>query len=343
MTQSPVQQAQSPVQQVMQVACGFIGSAALYVATTLGIADHLASGPQTTAQLALATGTNEDALYRVLRLLGSLGIFAETAPRCFGLTPSAQVLRSDVPGSARGVTRFLPDPFHFRIYANLIAAVRTGTPASHTTLGMPVFEYLASNPDYSQIFNEAMTGFSAEDVPAVLAAYDFGGAARIVDVAGGHGELLLSILAKHPEAHGVLTDVSHVVEGARPRIAAAGLADRCSAVAVDFFASVPEGGDIYLLKHIIHDWDDAAALAILRNVRRAMTSPVATVIVLDAVIAPGAEPDFAKFLDIEMLALPGGRERSEPEFRALLAGAGLRLTRVVPTTAPMSVLEAHAA
>ncbi len=327
----------------MQVASGFIGSAALYTATELGIADHLASGPQTTAHLANATGTNEDALYRVLRLLASLGIFVESSPRCFGLTPAAAPLRSNVAGSARGVARFLPDPFHFRIYANLLDAVRTGTPAANTTLGMPVFEYLAGDPGYSRIFNDAMTGFSADEVPAALEAYDFGGATQIVDVAGGHGELLLSILQRYPKARGVLADLDHVVEGARPRIASAGLADRCTVVACDFFAAVPEGGDVYLLKHIIHDWDDARATTILKNIHRAMGPTAGRVIVLDAVIAPGAEPDFAKFLDIEMLALPGGRERSEAEFRALLAGAGFHLTRVTPTTAPISVLEAHKA
>ena len=329
-----------PAQQVIQIASGYIASASLYVATTLNVADHLAAGPKTIGELARATGANEDGLFRVLRLLASLGVFEETEPRRFGLTPAAEPLRKDVAGSLHGIAAFLPDPFHFRAYANTLDAVMTGKPAVDTTFGMPLFEYLAKNPDYSKVFNDAMTSMSAQVIPAALEAYDFSPYGVIVDVAGGHGEVLLSILKKHPGVRGVLTDVGHVIEGAKARIASADLADRCQAVPCDFFQAVPEGGDAYVMKHILHDWDDARATKILRNIGKAMGGKRGKVILLESVIGPG--PDFGKFLDIEMLNLPGGRERSADEFRALFAGAGFEMTRVVPTKSPLSVVEAVA-
>jgi hypothetical protein len=329
-----------PARQVLQVAVGYAASAALYTAITLNVADHLASGAKDVSELARMSGANEDALFRVLRLLASLGVFAETGSRQFALNPAAELLRKDVPGSLRGMAVFLPDPFHFRTYANLLDSVTTGKPAVDTTVGMPVFEYLAKNPDYSKVFNDAMTALSAPVIAAALEAYDFGQIGVLVDVAGGHGEVLLSILKKHANIRGVLTDVGHVIDGAKPRIAAAGLADRCQAVPCDFFRAVPEGGDAYIMKHIIHDWDDGRATTILKNIASAMGAKRGKVILLESVIAAGSAPDFGKFLDIEMLAMPGGRERSADEFRALFAGAGFELTRVVPTKSPLSVVEA---
>src|SRR4051812_27346813 len=329
-----------PAQAVFQVGVGYIASAALYVAITLNIADHLASGPKDVAELARLAGANEDALFRILRLLTSLGIFAEAGARRFAPTPSSELLRKDVAGSLRGIAVFLPDPFHFKVYASLIDSVRTGKTAADSALGMPVFEYLAQNPDYSQVFNDAMTAFSAPVVNAALEAYDFSGIGLLVDVAGGHGEVLMSILKKYPNVRGVLTDVGHVIDGAKPRITSAGLADRCQAVPCDFFAAVPEGGDAYIMKHIIHDWDDARATTILKNIATAMGPKRGKVILFESVIAGGAAPDLGKFIDIEMLALPGGKERSADEFRALFAGAGFELTRIVPTQSPLSVVEA---
>jgi hypothetical protein len=329
-----------PAQQVLKIAVGYVASAALYTAITLNIADHLALGPRDVSELARLSGANEDALFRVLRLLVSLGVFAETSARQFALNPAAELLRKDVPGSLRGMAVFLPDPFHFRVYANLLHSVTTGKPAVDTTVGMPVFEYLAKNPEYSKIFNDAMTALSAPVIAAALDAYDFGQIGVLVDVAGGHGEVLMSVLKKYPNVRGVLTDVGHVIDGAKPRIAAAGLADRCQAVPCDFFKAVPEGGDAYIMKHIIHDWDDGRATTILKNIGRAMGDKRGKVILLESVIAAGGAPDFGKMLDIEMLAMPGGRERSADEFRALFAGAGFELTRVVPTKSPLSVVEA---
>jgi hypothetical protein len=330
----------NPVQQIMQVATGYRASAALYVAVSLNIADRLADGPRTIGELALATGTSEDALYRVLRLLASLRLFSEPAPRRFASTPATELLRKDVAGSMRGMALFLPDPLHFRVYASLMDAVETGRPAAEAILGMPVFDYLAQHREYSEVFNDAMTAFSAPVAGAAIEAYDFSQYGLIVDVAGGHGEVLMSILAACPHARGVLAEVGHVVEGARPRIAAAGLADRCQAVECDFFQAVPRGGDAYVMKHIIHDWDDERASVILRNIGTAMEGKRGAVILLESVIPIGPEPHLGKSADIEMLLWTGGRERTADEFDALFASSGFKLTRIVPTKEPLSVIEA---
>jgi hypothetical protein len=331
-----------PAQQVLQVASGYIASSALYAAITLNIADHLASGPKTSAELATASGANEGALFRVLRLLASLGIFDEVAPRQFALTPAADLLRQDVPGSLRGMAVLLPDPFHYRVYSEIMHAVTTGKPAVDKAVGMPVFEYFEKNPEYSQVFNDAMTSMSAPAAAAAIEAYDFSGIGTLVDVAGGHGEVLMSILKACPDVRGILADLGHVVDGAKPRIAGAGLSDRMQAVTCDFFQSVPEG-DAYIMKNIIHDWDDERASLILRNIAKAMGArgvQSGKVILLESVIAAGSTPDFAKFLDIEMLMMPGGRERTAEEFRALFERSGFQMTKVVPMKSPLSVVEA---
>jgi hypothetical protein len=331
---------QNPAEQVLQVAMGYMASSALYVAITLNVPDYLAGGPKDVAELARATGANDDALYRILRLLVSLGIFAEAGPRRFALNPAADLLRKDAPGSLRGMAVFLPDPLHFRIYAELMHSVMTGKPAVDKALGMPVFEFLAKNPDYSQVFNDAMTALSAPVAGAAIEAYDFSTIGTLVDIAGGHGEVLMSILKACPNMRGILADVGHVIEGAKPRIAAAGLGGRCDAVAIDFFKSVPAGGDAYIMKHIIHDWDDERASLILRNIATAMGAGRGRVILLEMVLRGDAEPDLGKSLDIEMLTMPGGRERTADEFKALFARSGFEMTKVVPTKSPLSVVEA---
>ena len=337
---NPTRETSNPVQQVMQVAGGYRASSALYVAVALNIADRLADGPRTTGELALATGTSEDGLYRVLRLLASLGLFEEVTPRRFGLTPPAELLRKDVAGSLRGMALFLPDPLHFRVYGNLMDSVRTGRPAAEAILGMPIFEYLAQHREYSEVFNDAMTAFSAPVAAAAIEAYDFNRYRVIVDVGGGHGEVLMSILAACPDVRGVLAEVGHVAEGARPRIAAAGLSNRCQAVECDFFEAVPHGGDAYVMKHIIHDWDDERASIILQNIGTAMEGKRGAVILLESVIPAGPEPHLGKSSDIEMLLWTGGRERTADEFRALFARSGFELTRIVPTKALLCVIEA---
>ena len=316
-----------------------MAAAALGAVAELGIADHLAGGPRTAADLAARTGANEDAVYRVLRALAMVGVFTETAPRTFALTPAGELLRSDAPGSVRDLVVWMCDAFHFRVYAELTEAVRTGEPIGDKVVGMPVFEYLERNPELAARFNNAMTNFSAGVAPAVLQAYDFSGIGVLVDVAGGHGMLLSTILRQYPLMRGILFDAPHVIAGATAPDEL-GVADRCEKVSGDFFKSVPTGGDAYLMKHIIHDWNDERSGVILRNIRAALAGkPRGKVILVEAVIKPGNEPDLAKFIDIEMMLLPGGRERTEAEFKALFERNGFKLTRIVPTEAPLWVVE----
>ncbi len=331
----------NPGAHVLQVACGYMASIALYAAVELDIADLLADGPQPVSELARHSGANEDALYRTLRLLASVGIFTESAPRTFAHTPASQTLRTGATNSVRPLARWIPDPFHFRIYAELMHSLRTGQPCADKVLGKPIFEYFPTDAHESEVFNAAMTSFSAQVIPAVLEAYDFSGIATLVDIAGGHGHVLFSILQKYPQMRGILTDLDHVLAGAAQAIHRQGLENRCTLQTCDFFQSVPAGGDAYIMKHIIHDWDDDRALLILRNIHSAFGSKKGKVILLEAVLAPGDEPHFGKFIDLEMLALPGGRERTEAEFRALFDRAGFRLSRVVPTMSPLWVVEAE--
>jgi O-methyltransferase domain len=324
--------APDPAMHVFQLATGYVTSTALQLAVQVGVADHRAAGPRTAQQLAAATDTNEDALYRVLRALASVGAFDEVEPRRFALTPAADILRKDAPRSIHDVVVFIADPLHMRVYADAIESLRTGK---------PVFEWFAEHPEYSSTFNNAMTNMSAAIVPAVLEAYDFGDIGVLVDVAGGHGQVLRSILRTYPAMRGILMDLDHVLAGAKPYIEADGVADRCQTVAGDFFKAVPPGGDAYMMKHIIHDWDDERAAQILRSIHTAMGSKHGKVILLEGVLAPGNEPGLGKIMDLEMLLLPGGRERSAEEFRGLFDRAGFDLVRVMPTTSPLCVIEAR--
>jgi hypothetical protein len=329
-----------PAQTVFQLATGYIISAALQTAVKLGVADYLVKGSRSVAELAAATRANEDALYRVLRALAMVGLFEETDGRRFALTPASELLRSDRPGM-RDMALWISSPFHFRVYSNAIESVRTGQPASEKTLGMPIFEYLAGDPELAEIFNNAMTSFSATVMPAVLEAYDFTGIEVLVDVAGGHGGILTAVLQKYPSMRGILMDLDHVIAGAGPRIAGQKLQDRCTAIAGDIFKAVPPGGDAYIMKHIIHDWDDERAAVILRNIRSALAGKRhGRVILLEAVIQAGNAPDLGKLMDLEMLMMPGGRERTADEFRALFAKSGFEMTRIVPTKSPLNVIEA---
>jgi hypothetical protein len=326
---------------VMQVATGHILASALQVVVRLGVPDRLAGGPRTVTDLAGDAGVQEDALYRVLRALASVGLFSEEPPRRFALTPAGEKLRRDVPGSLRDTVLWVTSPFGFRVHAELIHSVRTGRPAAEKLTGVPLFDYLAREKDLAETFNNAMTAFSKLVIPAALEAYDFSGIGRLVDVAGGHGAVLIAILKRYPSTRGVLFDLEHVVAGARPGIEAGGVKDRIETQAGNFFESVPPGGDAYLMKHIIHDWDDERALVILRNIRRAMDDKPGRVLLLEAVLTPGNAPEYGKILDLQMLAFPGGRERTEEEFRSLFDRAGFELTRVIPTRSPLSVVEAR--
>lgn len=340
-TPAPKPQQPNPAEYALQAASGYLVSICMNVAVELGVPEKIGETPRPIAQLAKEVNANEDALYRMMRMLASVGIFTETSPRTFGHTPPSATLRADAPNSVRDMVHWWCDPFHFRAYAELIHSIRTGeTCVERVTGGKPIFEYFPADPRESEVFNRAMVSFSAQVVPAVLAAYDFSGIETLVDVAGGHGSVLCPILAKYPKMRGILADLEHVIAGAGDCIRRHGVEGRVKTEACDFFRSVPAGGDTYLMKHIIHDWPDDKSLTILRNIATAMGSRKGKVLLIEAVLTAGNEPHLGKFVDIEMLALPGGRERTEAEFAALFEQAGFRLTRVVPTQAPLFVIEA---
>jgi hypothetical protein len=337
----PITTPEAASQHVFQIATGYIASTAMYIAVRLKIADLLVTGPKSVRELARHTGANEDALYRVLRLLASIGVFTEPSPRTFANNLPSEMMISGQPGSTYDMALWMADPFHFRVYAEAMHSVRTGHSAVEKATGVPVFEYFPQHPELSEIFNNAMTAFSAYVIPAALDAYDFSDIGTLVDIAGGHGQVLISVLQRYPHMHGILFDLPHVIKGAVPRIPAAGVETRLKTETGDFFKSVPAGGDAYIMKHIIHDWDDDRAVKILENIRKAM-KPGGRVILLESIVLPGSDqPDFGKLIDLEMLLMPGGRERTEEEFRALFARAGFTLARVVPTESPLCVLEAR--
>ncbi|HUE43418.1 MAG TPA: methyltransferase [Candidatus Sulfotelmatobacter sp.] len=330
-----------PTEVVLQLTMGYMASAALYAATKLGIPDILKSGARPAGEIAKACDANEDAVYRVMRALASMGVFTESAPRTFANTPASEQLITDRADSLRPMVLWLDDKFHFDTYPELPYAMKTGQTVVEKVFGESCFGYFQKNPEESKVFNEAMTGFSRMFLPAVLDAYDFSwlNGKTLVDVGGGHGYLLTTILKKYPQIHGVVYDLDHVVAGAAEYIHAAGVGGRCAPSGGDFFASVP-ASDAYILKHIIHDWDDEKATTILRNCARAGTGKT-RVILIESVVKAGNEPHFAKWLDLEMLLLPGGRERTEADFAKLLQGAGFKLSRIVATQSSMCVIEAE--
>jgi hypothetical protein len=315
---------------------------AISVVAKLRVADLLADGPKGVADLAGRTKTHAPSLYRVLRALAAEGVFAEQADGRFALTPVGEHLRTGVKGSLRGIADYCGSGWSWQAWGHLLESVRSGGTAFDRVFGEPVFDYLGKHPDESAVFNEGMTGFSSGIAPAVAEAYDFSAFQEVVDGGGGHGVLLRTILQAYPGVSGVVFDSPQVVAGAEGAIRGAGLTGRCRAVGGDFFQGVPAGGDAYLLKHVIHDWPDDKATTILRNCREAVRAG-GKLLLVELVLAPGNAADLGKVLDLEMLVIAGGKERTEAEYRRLLAGAGWRLTRVLPTKSPTQVVEAEPA
>lgn len=328
-------------EQLMQLSFGYMPAICLNIVTKLGIPDQLANGARSSKDLAHAVGANADALYRVMRALSTMGVFQEVDGKAFIQTPASDMLRSDHPQSLKAIVSFIPDPLHFHCYANLMHSVKTGETTPEPTFGKPIFEYLRNDPEEAAIFNAAMVNLTQMFIPGILKAYDFSGTQILVDVGGGHGSVLGSILQKYPHIKGILFDMEHVTRGAKPYLQTLGVADRCDIQSGDFFKSVPAGGDTYIMKNIIHDWDDEKSILILKNIGQALKNTKGgKVLLLEIVIGFGADPPLGKWADIEMLALPGGRERTEQEFRELFDAAGFRLTRIVPTESPQAVIEA---
>jgi hypothetical protein len=326
-----------------QLIRGSLVTQLIHVAAALGIADHLRNGPKTSLELAASLRVDADALYRVLRALAGVGIFEETDPGRFGMTPLAQPLRSDGPGSLRALATVYGDQWWWLACGGLLHSVRTGQPAFDHVHGKSLFAYLDEAADAAVLFNDFQTSMTRQDAAAVVGAYGFSEFTRVFDVGGGHGALITAVLKAYPGTTGVVFDQPAVIEGTKQRLRAEGLADRCTCIGGDFFESVPAGGDVYVLKDIVHDWDDDRATAILCNCRRAMAhtpSITARLLVIEKVIPPGNTPFAGKLTDIVMLLVTGGRERTALEYNALLRKAGFALTRIVPTSAPASVIEA---
>ena len=310
----------------------------LYVVAKLGIADLLRDGPKHNEELAQAVGAHPRTLYRVLRALASLGVFAEDQPQCFQLTPLANLLRTEIPESLRALAIFYGEEWIWHAEGALLYSVRTGKAAFHHVHGMGPFDYYRQHAEAAAGFNAAMTSLSGHELAAIIAAYDFAGMATIVDVGGGHGALLAEILKTYPHVRGILFDLPAVVESAQPLLTAAGIVDRCTCVAGDFFQTLPGSGDAYIFKRVIHDWDDPQAEAILTQCRRAMPAH-SRLLLMERVIPPGNAPSVGKLADITMLVHYGALERTEAEYRVLFEAAGFTLVRIIPTQAPLSIIE----
>ena len=316
----------------------FILSRAISVAATLGIADDLKVEAKTADELARAKGVHAGSLYRVLRALAGAGIFAEDREARFHLTRLAEPLLSDAPESWRAFAMFLGSDWAYRAYGDLLYSVQTGRPAFDHVYGQSLFEYLSEHPDQAQIFNDAMTDTSKSSAPAILDVYDFSGIRRLVDVGGGHGFLLASILKAYPEMHGVVFDLPSVVKDAPPVLAAHGAGGRCEYVGGDFLVSVPAGGDAYIMQAILHGSEDDQALQLLSNVHHAMQER-GTLLSVEQVVPEGNEPSTSKFGNLHMMVFSPSHERSEGEYRSLFHRAGFDLTRVVPTASVFSIME----
>lgn len=329
-----------PDAQLIQLVGGAFISQAVYVAAKLGIADLLADGPKDTKYLAEATQTDERSLYRVLRSLASVGAFVESAEKTFSNTPMTETLRSDAPNSTRDTTIWMGEEEHWRVYGSLLYSVQTGKPAWDKVHGEPVFPYLfETNKPLGDIFNRAMTSFSYNSINAVLSSYDFSDAKTIADIAGGYGHLLAAVLAKNENAKGVLFDLPPVLVGAPKMLESYGVSDRVELIEGNFFEEIPVVADVYMLKHIIHDWYEDNCEKILRNIREAMPDH-ARVLILDTVIPDGNDPHFGKVIDLEMLLSPGGVERTAAEFTELLERSGFALSRIIETPSPVAIVEA---
>jgi hypothetical protein len=314
---------------------------ATYVAAELRIPDLLATGPKSVDELARATECHAPSLRRLMRALVTLDLCKEREDGTFELTPMGSLLRSDVENSVHSWAIW-GGKYAWPTWGNLLYSVKTGESARKLLTGAEGFEHLERDPEAAAVFNRAMVQLTRLVSREVARSYDFSGMKRIVDVGGGHGELLSKILVAYPQMCGVLFDLPHAIETARQHLEQAGVAERCELVAGSFFESVPGGADAYLLKSVIHDWNDERSTAILKTCREAMAQE-AKLLLVERIVPERMEvsPLHQSLVqaDLNMLVGPGGRERNESEFRSLLSSAGFRLTRIIPTGANSGVLE----
>lgn len=318
-----------PAAILMPILFGKAMTQAASVAAKYRIADRLVAGPKTATELAAEANLHGGHLYRILRALAGAGVFAHEDDDRFANNAVSELLRYDVPGSMRAIADYLGDPWSWAPYSNIAKSVETGEPPFEKTFGEGVFDYFGKHPHEARTFNEGMTGFSEHISAAVVNSYDFSGFHTIVDVGGGHGSLLMAILKANKAPRGVVYDADSVAIGAERIIESAGMDGRCRAEGGDFFASVPEGGDLYVMKHILHDWNDTKATKILKACRAAI-QPGGKVLLVELVVPKEKGPSMAHWLDLEMLVICDGKERTEAEYAALFAGAGFEQTRVIP-------------
>ena len=327
---------QLAMQQLIQ---GFQVTQCIYVAAKLGIADLLREGPRTSEELARVTGTHAPSLYRVLRLLTAVDLLTEGQNHSFALTPLGAYLQTGVPGSMH-YTVLLRGEKTWQVWGDLLHSVETGETGYQHLFGLSLFEYNQQHPEHAILFNNMMTEWTTSVAPTVTGAYDFSATGTLVDVGGGHGQMLASILQVHTTLHSVLFDLPHVVEGAPPLLEAAGVADRCQVIGGDFFKAVPAGYKTYLLSQVIHDWDDERSIDLLSRCHQAM-QPEGKVLLVERVILSGSSPQLLVLeSDVQMLVVTGGRERTDVEYATLLSASGFELTRLIPVLPPFYVIEA---
>ncbi len=330
----------SPQLVLQQLIQGAQITQALYVVAKLGIADLLKDGPRSSEELAQTTATHAPSLYRLLRLLTAVGIFTEGDIHHFALTSLGSYLQTDVPGSMRNAVLFAGEESCWRVLGALLHSVETGEPACKHVLGVTSWEYTAQHAEAAKVFNKFMTEWTARIVPGIIAAYDFSATGTLVDVGGGYGRMLASILQAYPTLQGVLFDQPHVVKESPRLLEAAGVSDRCKVISGDLFTAVPAGYDAYLLSRVIHDWDDESAITILTHCYQAM-KPQGKVLLVERVILTGRAPDMLVLdADIQMLVATGGKERTDAEYRMLLMAAGFEDIKLIPMFAPFYIIEA---
>ncbi|MDJ0590418.1 MAG: methyltransferase [Pleurocapsa sp. MO_226.B13] len=325
---------------LFQAIAGMSITQLIYAVAKLGIADLLKDGTKSYEELAESTQTHAPSLYRILRTLASMGIFAEVDNCHFQLTPLAEYLRSDIPHSMRGLAIWMGgENFRWQTWDKILYSIKTGKPAFDYVNGMSLFDYFEHHPEAATVFNDAMTSTSAIYNSAIVADYDFSSIKTLVDIGGGQGYFLTAILQANPHLQGIVYDLPHVVSVATRQIDALKLNQRCTIASGSFFESVPSGGDTYMMKLVLHDWDDRQAIQILKNCHAVMGEN-SKILVIENLIPSGNQPSIGKLTDIEMLLMTsGGRERTQDEFAQLFATAGFQLTKITPTSCPLSAIE----
>jgi hypothetical protein len=337
MRRSPKREENPAPPALFQMAVSYWVSQAIYVAAKLGIADFLTEGPKSSGELAAATGANAPSLFRLMRALASLGVFSLAGSDYFALSGLGEGLQSDAPGSLRAMVITLGE-IHYKACGSLLHSVQTGSSGFRDVFGMDLFEYLEQEAGAADVFNQGMTNLSAMLSYAVLCAYDFSEICHIMDIGGGQGAFLRNVLKFHPELKATVFDMPSTVAKAKQLPCGSTDDEKLTFVSGDFFVSVPPGADTHLLCGVIHDWDDDRAITILRNCRKAMATN-GKLLLVEMVVPEGNANCFSKLLDLNMLVMTGGRERTRHEFERLLVAAGYRLTKVVQTLAPQSVIE----